>query len=289
MDEQAALARIASSVPRAGDDAAVVDDCVLTTDMLHASTDFPAGTTRYTAGWRTVAASLSDVAAMGATATAALAVYAAPTFEADDLDAFLTGAIDVCDAVGAEYVGGDLDHHQEFTVVATAVGTTTDPVYRSGASPGDRLCVTGTFGRSAAAIRRFDTAPGAANDLYQFLPRVDAGIALADHATAMLDSSDGLARSVHQLGAASGCGASLEGDAIPIAEELRDAIEPDTDLLTEAVTFGEDFELVAAVPPDAVDAARSAVEDLTVVGEIVADGVTLDGVPLPDTGYTHPG
>jgi len=78
MDERAALDALADRLPTAGDDCAVVDGLVLTTDMLHASTDFPAGTTSYTAGWRAVGASLSDVASMGAEATAAVAVYMAP-------------------------------------------------------------------------------------------------------------------------------------------------------------------------------------------------------------------
>ncbi|MFT4923457.1 MAG: thiamine-monophosphate kinase, partial [Haloarculaceae archaeon] len=81
MDERDALGRLDTLLPDAGDDAAVIEDLVLTTDMLHDSTDFPAGTTRYTAGWRAVGASLSDVAAMGADALAAVAVYGAPTFE----------------------------------------------------------------------------------------------------------------------------------------------------------------------------------------------------------------
>ena len=85
MDERAALRRIAASLPAAGDDAAVVGGLVVTTDMLHERADFPDGTTRYTAGWRAVVASLSDVAAMGAAATAAVAVYAAPTFEPEAL------------------------------------------------------------------------------------------------------------------------------------------------------------------------------------------------------------
>src|SRR6056297_3391413 len=104
MDERTALGMLEAELPGAGDDAAVVGEQVLTTDMLHERTDFPEGTTRYTAGWRAVGASLSDVAAMGAEATAAVAVYAAPTFEEGELSAFLDGATAVCDAVGAEYV-----------------------------------------------------------------------------------------------------------------------------------------------------------------------------------------
>src|SRR6056297_1384626 len=220
MNERSALSMLGGLVGGAGDDAAVVDGHVLTTDMLHESTDFPAGTTRYTAGWRAVGASLSDVAAMGAEATAAVAVYAAPEFDEAELGAFLDGATGVCDAVGAEYVGGDLDGHDEFTVATTALGETDAPVRRSGAEPGDAVCVTGTLGRTAAAIRLFDRGDvEAANELFRFTPRVAAGRALAPYATAMLDSSDGLARSVHQLAGASDCGAALTGP-LPIDERV---------------------------------------------------------------------
>jgi len=108
--------------------------------MLHERTDFPPGTTRYTAGWRVVGASLSDVAAMGAAATAAVAVYADAAFDEGDLDRFVAGAIDVCEAVDAEYVGGDLDTHDEFTTASTAIGDVTDAgvVTRSGAPPATR-------------------------------------------------------------------------------------------------------------------------------------------------------
>jgi len=92
MDERAALDLVGGLVASAGDDAAFVDGTVLTVDMLHETTDFPEGTTRYTAGWRSVGASLSDVAAMGARVTAAVAAYAAPDFDDEELGAFVEGA-----------------------------------------------------------------------------------------------------------------------------------------------------------------------------------------------------
>lgn len=288
MDERAALSLLSEEIPGAGDDCAVIGDAVLTTDMLHEQTDFPAGTTRYTAGWRAVGASLSDVAAMGAKATAAVAVYAAPVFEADELRAFAGGAGDVCEAVDAEYVGGDLDEHREFTIVSTALGHTEKPVQRSGATTGDVVCVTGTLGRSAAALRLFETDPTRANELFQFQPRVAAGRALAPHATAMMDSSDGLARSLHQLAAASDCGFSLDSGALPVDPTVEETATSTEDAREMAVAFGEDFELVCTLPEPGLDTAREACPcTLTRVGEVVDAGVTLDGDPLADRGWTH--
>jgi len=292
VDERAALALIADTLPAAGDDAAVVDGQVLTTDMLHERTDFPDGTTRYTVGWRAVAASLSDVAAMGAAATAAVAVYGAPEFRPDEIREFVRGAREVCEAVDAAYVGGDLDGHDEFTVATTALGRLGEagPVRRSGAQVGDALCVTGELGRSAAALQLFESDPEWANDLFRFTPRVAAGRALAPRATAMMDSSDGLARSCHQLAEASDCGIALDGDALPVHDAVAEVAADAADERELAAFFGEDFELVVTVPEAALATARDACPvALTRVGTVVeADaGLTIDGESLPDRGYTH--
>ena len=286
MNERAALAVVGGLVESAGDDAAVVDGTAFTIDMLHDDTDFPAGTTRYTAGWRAVGASLSDIAAMGAEPTAAVGVYGAPDFDDGELRAFVEGALDVCESAGAEYVGGDLDGHDEFTVATAAIGSVDDPVWRSGAKPGDELVVTGDLGRTAAAMALFDRGDaGDANELFQFSPRVTAGQVLAEHATAMMDSSDGLARSLHQMAAASDCGFTVDSDGVPIVDDLPALVD---DPLDAAVTYGEDFELVATVPEAAVAAVQDATAvSLTVVGTVTASGVTLDGDPLADRGWTH--
>jgi len=288
MDERAALALVGDRLPAAGDDAAVVDGQVVTTDMLHDRTDFPAGTTRYTAGWRAVGASLSDVAAMGAEATAAVAVYAAPSFDPAELRDFLDGASDVCERVGAEYVGGDLDGHDEFTVATTALGETDDPVYRSGATPGDLVCVTGTLGRSGAALRLFERGDrDRANDLFRFEPRVAAGRVLAGRATAMMDSSDGLARSLHQLAEASDCGFAVESP-LPVDDAVDQVVDTPDERRELGAFFGEDFELVCTLPPDALaDVREDCPVAITEIGRVVEDGLTFDGDPLPDRGFTH--
>jgi len=288
MDERTALGMLGDRLSTAGDDAAVVDGQVVTTDMLHDRTDFPDGTTRYTAGWRAVGASLSDVAAMGADATAAVAVYAAPAFDETELADFVDGASEVCDAVGAAYVGGDLDHHEEFTVATTALGDTDEPVPRSGARVGDAVCVTGSLGRSGAALRLFERrAVERANDLFRFEPRVAAGRALAGRATAMMDSSDGLARSLHQLAEASDCGFAVESPLPfdPVVDEVADDSDERLEL---GAFFGEDFELVCTVPEADLPTLRAELPvELTRIGSVVESGVTLDGDPLPDRGYTH--
>ncbi|HKJ59546.1 MAG TPA: AIR synthase-related protein, partial [Halobacteriales archaeon] len=117
-----------------------------------------------------------------------------------------------------------------------------------------------------------------------------AGLAAAPHATAMIDSSDGLARSLHQVAEASDCGFAIERDALPIADVVGEVSKSDDDELDLGVFFGEDFELVLTVAEDAVEDVREASPvPVTVVGEVTeADGgVEMDGEPLPDRGYTH--
>ena len=298
MNERDALRLLAADLPHAGDDCAVVDGLVLTTDMLHASTDFPEGTTAYTVGWRSVGVSLSDVAAMGATPLGAVAAYAPTTLEEGPLVDFLEGARDVCERAGTDYVGGDLDTHRELTVTSTAVGRTDDPVPRSGASPGEVVCVTGEWGRTAAALELFETGDvERANELFRFDPRIAAGRALAPEATAMMDSSDGLARSLHQLAAASDCGFRIDADAVPVHPELEALSADPEERFERAVHVGEDFELVCTLPKFAVAAAREGCPvPLTLIGRVTdpGDGVTVvggpdgsDPRPLPDRGYTH--
>jgi thiamine-monophosphate kinase len=289
MDERAALSLVGKYVKGAGDDCAVLDDLVMTTDMLHETTDFPEGTTRYTAGWRAVGASLSDVAAMGADPTAALAVYGSPTFGERELTRFLQGCTDVSETADTEYVGGDLDGHDEFTVATTAVGRTDAPVYRSGATPGEAVCVTGTVGRSGAALELFEAGEkDRANDLFRFEPRVAAGKAIAADATAMMDSSDGLARSLHQLATASGCGFAISYDDVPIDTSVDDVVEDNATRRELALHFGEDFELVFTVPEAAIEIVAAATPvEITRIGTVTDDGVSIDGERLPDRGFTH--
>lgn len=288
MDESEVLIRLAELLPEAGDDGAVVDGLVVTTDMLHRSTDFPVGTTQYTAGWRSVAASLSDLAAMGSEPVATVAVYGTPEFDWTEIESFVSGAQAVCEQAGGRYVGGDLDEHSELTVATTAIGRSDDPVYRSGATAGEAVCVTGTLGRSGAALRLFEAGETErANELFRFAPRTHAGRILAEHATAMIDSSDGLARSLYQLADASECGFAIDSP-LPIADIVGELTTDEEEYRELGCFFGEDFELVCTLPTESLPVVREELSvPLTRIGTVTDGGVTLDGETLPDRGYTH--
>ncbi len=300
MREQEVLKIIRAQVAEAGDDAASLLFCdthlILTTDMLHRTSDFPQGATSRTIGWRSVAVSLSDLAAMGARPLGVLLALGDPHLEEETIRGVLEGAIACCRSVGTSLVGGDIDRLDELTLVSTGIGEARRPVYRDGARCGDLVCVTGELGRTQAALSLFAAGEIArANDLFCFLPRVDWGIKLAAHATSMIDISDGLAHSLHLLARESRVGCSIEEALLPVISDLaqalplasRSEVSLNRAILREASLFGgEDYELLFTLPESATPAIDQAVH-YTVIGRVTDGAVLIDGRELPDRGYEH--
>ncbi|HJK62840.1 MAG TPA: thiamine-phosphate kinase [Methanocorpusculum sp.] len=125
---------------------------VSTTDMLHETTDFPKGMTEWQMGWMSVAVSLSDVASCGAQPTQVL--VAAGLDRAERLKPIMEGAVACAKACDAKIAGGDIDSHTELTIVTTAFGVVDEEYYctRSGAQPGDLVCITGRPGAAQAGL-----------------------------------------------------------------------------------------------------------------------------------------
>jgi thiamine-monophosphate kinase len=246
-----------------GDDAAVLaGGVVASTDILVDGVHFHSS--RLSAreiGHRAAAASLSDLAAMGAEPFCLLAAFGLPRgFE---------GARDLAAGMAEHAVplaGGDLSRSDQLLISATAIGRAERPVLRSGGRPGDVLVVTGTLGGQAAGGYRA-----------RVTPRLAEGRALAEVATAMLDISDGIATDVGRLAAASGTGAVVELERLPRAAGAT---------VEQAAAGGEDYELLAAVP----EGARPAVP-VTPVGRLTGDGEVLlvdaEGRPRTLRGWDH--
>ena len=281
-----------------GDDAAVLPfegtHLVFTTDMLWQSSDLPEGASPWAIGWRAVAVSLSDLAAMGARPLGVVLALGAPEFERELMGGILEGALACCESVDAPYVGGDLSTHSELTLVSSALGEAKRPVLRRGAQVGDLVCVTGALGRTAAALKLFELGDlRRANALFAFPPRVREGQALAPYATSLIDVSDGLARSLHLLGEASQVGFRVRYEAIPVVPEVEELTQGERERREMALFGGEDFELLFTLPAEHLERAHSVVE-FTVIGEVVPprEGVRLEEAsggasPLEDRGYEH--
>ena len=294
LTERELLRRLAARFP-VGDDCFVLEregkDLLLTTDMLHRETDFPSGLTPYSAGWHSAAVSFSDLAAMGGDPLALLVAYGAPQFTEEEFDPFLEGLEDACRQSGIQLSGGDLDRHSELTVVTTAMGESAHPVTRTGARPGELVGLTGGLGRTAAALELFRQGEGErANELFRFQPRLEEGKILADLASSMIDVSDGLSLSLHQLAEASDCGFLIDYEKVPLDETLQELLTGEK--LREAATFtGGDFELLFTAPSDLrFELARAGG---TVIGEVMEKeagvGMKLKGelIDLEERGYSH--
>jgi thiamine-monophosphate kinase len=212
-------------------------------------------------GARAAAVNLSDLAAMGARPICLLAAIGLPAGY-DQLEALTAGVA----SHGVPVAGGDLSQAPVLTVAVTAVGRADRPVLRSGGMPGDRLVVTGTLGGQAASGY---TAP--------VTPRLAEGEQLAGMAHCMIDLSDGIAADVGRLARASGCGARVLLERLPRASGAS---------VEQAAAGGEDYELLAAVPPG-----RALPAWVTEVGELTAGaGVQLldaAGVPVDLSGWDH--
>jgi thiamine-monophosphate kinase len=248
-----------------GDDAAVLaGGLVVSADMLVEDVHFRRSALDARAiGHRAAAANLSDLAAMGARPLCLLASFGLPG-EAGEAGELAAGVA----AHGVPLVGGDLTRARELIVSIAAIGAARRPVLRSGGRAGDLLAVTGALGGQAASGY---TAPPT--------PRLAEGVALAAVAHAMIDVSDGLATDVERLAEASGTGARVELGRLPCAPGAG---------WREAAAGGEDFELLVALPRDALGRAPV---PLTVVGELTAEpGVVLldpGGEPVELHGFDH--
>lgn len=298
MREREVLRWLKERFPATGDDGAILPfrgtHLVFTTDMLREGSDLPEGVSPHAIGWRAVAVSLSDLAAMGARPLGVVLALGAPQFEPSLVEGIAEGSHDCCHAVGAPYVGGDLSTHTELTLVSSAVGEAARPVPRSGARVGDLVCLTGALGRTAAALKLFARGESErANRLFEFTPRVKEGWALAPYATSMIDVSDGLARALHQLAEAGEVGFRVRYHDLPVVPEVGELARDEDERREMALFVGEDFELLFTLPPERLEAARREAS-FTVISEVLtrAEGVRLEEPngrvgELPDRGYEH--
>jgi thiamine-monophosphate kinase len=252
----------------AGDDAAVLTPTpghklVVTTDVLVEGLDFTAALSEPEDwGWKAVVASLSDLAAMAAEARwLVLALTVPEATPVATLERVYAGVGEACRAFGAALVGGDVSGGPALSLAVTALGEAERPVPRSGARPGDRLCVTGPLGAAAAGLALLasrDPAatgllarfPGLASAHRRPLPALAMGLALARAgATAMIDVSDGLAGDALHLAEASGTGLEIHDRAVPLAPGVAEAAALlGRDPMELALGGGEDFVLAAALP-----------------------------------------
>lgn len=262
------------------DDCAVLDlkgeDClVVTTDMLHRTTDFPAEMTPWQMGWMSAAVNLSDIAAMGAEPTGLLMAIGMPLDTEIAFVEELARGIQACaEFCGTTVIGGDIDTHAELTITGTALGKVkkSQLLLRKGAKPGDLVCITGYTGSAGAALKAvFSKKPVSETvlkALFEPVPRTREARELAESGavTSMMDTSDGLAMSLHDLSRQSKVGFKIRENTLPILPEVREFASGPEELLEFALYTGGDFELIFTVDPKRLKKVQN-ICNLTIIGE----------------------
>ncbi|MFC3284842.1 thiamine-phosphate kinase [Litchfieldella rifensis] len=269
---------------------------VVSVDTSVVDVHFPAAAPAHAIGHRALAVSLSDLAAMGATPRWCLMALTLPEAQDDWLADFARGFHELCDASGVSLVGGDIARG-ELSIGVTVHGELPPgtALRRNGARAGDVLAVTGTLGGGHGGLRAWQDGERNLDDplLAAYLlpqPRIAAGQALRGVATAAIDVSDGLLADLRHVCEASGVGADLDGEALPLAPGLVERLGEE-EAYRAALGGGDDYELLVSLPPSAVDEARARLEalgvPLTVIGSLAAEpGIrgVADSIP---SGWLH--
>jgi len=270
-----------------GDDAAVLqagDQTLLwTVDMLVEGVHFRLDwIDAASLGWKALAVSLSDLAAMGGMPIGALLSVALPAERAGAwLDAFVDGFAACAQSYGVALLGGDTNRAEQMVIDVSVFGMVFGaPVLRCGARAGDWLLVSGALGGSRAGLEsllRREASKVDCTPHFRPTPRLRTGaLAQALGATAMMDISDGLAADLPKLLRASGVGAVVSTAHIPVhPAALQWAQAHGTDPVAFALAGGEDYELLIAAPPP-------------VAQQLLAHAPAETGVPLTKIGEISP-
>jgi thiamine-monophosphate kinase len=297
------LKRLATSSAARGleDDAAVLDGLVITHDSLAEGVHFLPTDPPASVGWKLVTVNLSDLAAKGAEPVGALLSL---TLSDEDWDCgFIDGVEAACEAYEVPLLGGDtiaLPEEAPRVYGLTALGRCgTATPSRSGGSAGDRLWLAGTLGDAALGLALLKDRPATCGQLVESyrrpVPLLQMGQALARHATAMMDVSDGLLLDVRRLASASSCGAELAMDRLPLSRAFIAERGHDLDARLFAATGGDDYAILAALPAELDPLSLSLPEkpSLTCIG-CLTEGCAIalfdhgEPVPMPESlGYEH--
>jgi thiamine-monophosphate kinase len=243
-----------------GDDAAVLAppagcQLVVTTDVLVEGVHFPPDTDPASLGHKALAVNLSDLAAMGAEPAWFLLNITLPCADTSWLEGFCAGLFELARAYNMQLVGGNTARGP-LAIALEAHGFVPEgeAVLRRGAEPGDSVYVTGELGDAALALAhrlgrwRLPPADFAATRtrLERPVPRVREGQLLRRFATSAIDVSDGLAADLGHILEASGVGALIVRDRVPLSETYRRHL--DEVGWDPALTGGDDYELCFTVP-----------------------------------------
>ncbi|WP_454785185.1 thiamine-phosphate kinase [Legionella sp. WA2024007413] len=242
-----------------GDDAACVRlsqemDLLVSTDTLVSGVHFLPQWNAYDIACRSVMVNVSDMAAMAATPCWITLALTLPEFNEQWLNLFTQGLKDSLNRFNMTLIGGDTTQGP-LSITLTVFGTTPKgkAISRKGAKPGDIIFVSGELGAAALAVKFLENQHLSKQDKGELMkklihpkPRVDLIEFLRSYATAVIDISDGLSADLSHVCVASGVGACLNKDAIPIHPLLNKYWKDNA--VEMALTGGDDYELCFTVP-----------------------------------------
>lgn len=243
-----------------GDDAAVLElpaerELVVSVDTSNAGVHFPLDTPPHAIGYKALAVNLSDLAAMGAEPAWFTLALSLPAADRTWVAEFTRGMRELAEQYGIFLIGGDTTRGTlSMTIQVMGWVPPSGALLRSGAQPGDLICVSGTLGDAAAGLavvqQRLALPAEAAAFCVQRLhyptPRVALGQSLRGLASACMDISDGLLADLGHIVMASGVGASLQHQALPFSAALQPlALAQRLDF---ALRGGDDYELLFTLP-----------------------------------------
>ena len=279
-----------------GDDVSAVDVgfgklAVIKTDMLVGRTDVPHGMSFWQAARKAVVMNISDLAAKGVQPIAILASLAVPKgLTRKDIEEIGKGLNTGAREYNAHVLGGDTNEASDLIISCTAFGTCKKKflMKRSGAKPGDLVAVTNFFGKPPAGLKILLEKLSAPKKLEKALvdsvlmpqARLGEGLALAQTktVTASIDSSDGLAWSLHEISQASNVGFVI--DNLPAAHEAAEFAKiHNFDPVELSLYGGEEYELVVTLKPKLWEKAEKAAEQvgasLTKIGQVTKEKTLL--------------
>ncbi len=252
---------------------------ILKSDMLVASTDVPPGMNLSQVARKAVVATVSDFAAKGVKPKALLVSLGLPSSTSRTAIRQLAAGIErAAREYDCQIVGGDTNQSKDLTIDCLGVGEA-DPdtlVRRDGARPGDTVAVTGPFGNAAAGLRILTSRKTILSKTERKLvrpvvypkARLKEGLALAQTrmVTSSIDSSDGLAWSLHTLARASNAGIHL--DMVPLSTEAKQFGGSGISPVELALYGGEEYELVLTIDSRGSERVKRRVPALTFIGTV---------------------
>jgi thiamine-monophosphate kinase len=260
-----------------GDDAAIIQipqdmEVALSVDTLLENTHFPAKTDPFDIGYKALAVSLSDMAAMGAEPKWILLSISLPENDEVWLEKFSAGFLEIAMQHSVCLIGGDLSRGPlSITVQIQGLVPTGSALKRSGAQEGDLIYVTGALGDAGVGL---DIIKGKLsleskyekyfiNCLNRPEVYVDTGLRLRSIGSSAIDISDGLTADLGHILEASCVGAEIDMDKIPLSVAMQRCIN-DTTAWNYALTAGDDYKLCFTAPADRQEQVFNVMEDISV-------------------------